>query len=449
MNSILEIIPFTNQCKGSVVIPGSKSISNRALLLSCFSENKVDLHGVLKSQDVDLMISALKSVGIQIKEDWESKKLEVKGCRGIAPIRKQKIEVGNAGTVARFLTAWLAVQEQAEYSLDGSIEMRERPIGQLMEFFQSEGIEINYLGENGFFPFRMNTKKPKTSYWEVDASKSSQMLSALMMIAPLLGESHKIRFPQGTVSKPFLQITSQMIKDFTGDEAYYCGIGNKEIEIVGKYLRSDDFTYLVEPDATAASYFLTLPQIIGGSCEVIGVWDDMLQGDSKYSVILRDQGAKVENGPKGLISHRDKMLKGGKYDFNDISDTFLTLAAISPLLSTPLEIYGIAHTRLQETDRISAMTNELKKLGQEVTETEDSIEIKPNLNKLKKLARNKISIETYEDHRVAMSFGILGSFDLFGTGEPWMEIKNSGCCSKTFPDFFEQLEDLRIESTTL
>ena len=448
MNSILEITPFTNQCKGSVVIPGSKSISNRALLLSCFLENKVDLHGVLKSQDVELMITALKSLGIQINEDWEAKKVEIQGCGGFAPIKNQEIEVGNAGTVARFLTAWLAVQDEAEYSLDGSEEMRERPIGELMGFFQSEGIEVNYLRMNGFFPFRMKTKKIQTSHWEIDASKSSQMLSALMMIAPLSGESRKITFPQGTVSKPFVDITSQMIKKFSGDETYHCKIGSNEIEIVAKYKRKDNFAYLVEPDATAASYFLTLPQIVGGSCEVIGVWDDMLQGDSKYSVVLRDQGARVENGSKGLVSFGDQILKGGKYDFNDISDTFLTLAAISPLLSTPLEIYGISHTRLQETDRISAMVNELKKLGQEVLETKDSIKIRPDLNKLKELARNQVSIDTYEDHRVAMSFGILGSFDLFGKGLPWLKIKNPGCCSKTYPDFFEQLENLRVGSAT-
>jgi 3-phosphoshikimate 1-carboxyvinyltransferase len=448
MSSILEITPFSTQCSGSVVIPGSKSISNRALLLSCFSENKVDLHGVLKSQDVELMIAALKSLGIPIKEDWKSNKVEVQGCGGVAPVRNQKIEVGNAGTVARFLTAWLAVQEHAEYILDGSEEMRERPMGQLLAFFQSEGVKVDYLGNNGFFPFSMRTKKPETSNWEIDASKSSQMLSALMMIAPLLGDSHKITFPQGTVSKPFLQITSQMIKKFSGDKSFHCVIGDKHIDLVTKYLRSDDYSYSVEPDATAASYFLTLPQIIGGSCEVIGVWDDMLQGDSKYSVVLRDMGAKVENGSQGLISHGGKTLKGGKYDFNDISDTFLTLAAISPLLSSPLEIYGIEHTRSQETDRINAMTNELQKLGQDVVETKDSLMIRPDLNKLKENARNQVSIDTYEDHRVAMSFGILGSFDLFGKGLPWLKIRNPGCCAKTYPDFFEQLETLRLKSST-
>jgi 3-phosphoshikimate 1-carboxyvinyltransferase len=157
-------------------------------------------------------------------------------------------------------------------------------------------------------------------------------------------------------------------------------------------------------------------------------------------------GAEINKGENGLISNHKFNLEGGEYDFNDISDTFLTLVAVSPLLKSPLLITGIAHTRMQETDRVKAMAQELKKLGQEVTETQDSLRIVPNLNKLKETARNSIEIETYQDHRVAMSFGVLGSFDLFGTGKSWLKIKNPQCCGKTFPQFFEVLESLRKQS---
>jgi 3-phosphoshikimate 1-carboxyvinyltransferase len=237
-----------------------------------------------------------------------------------------------------------------------------------------------------------------------------------------------------------------MIKEFSGDDDYSCEIEEDKIQIRAQYKRTTDFVYDVEPDATAASYFLTLPQVVGGFCEVHGIWDDMLQGDSAYSDILRTLGAGVTKGTKGLISTNSSKLKGGKYDFNDISDTFLTLAAVSPLLKSPLLITGIAHTRMQETDRVKAMAQELKKLGQEVIEKTDSLEIIPNLNKLKEVARDFVEIETYQDHRVAMSFGILGSFDLFGSGKSWLKIKNPQCCGKTFPDFFEVLEGLRKES---
>jgi 3-phosphoshikimate 1-carboxyvinyltransferase len=237
-----------------------------------------------------------------------------------------------------------------------------------------------------------------------------------------------------------------MIKDFSGDNEYSCIIEEEKLNIRAQYKRTKDFVYKVEPDATAASYFLTLPQVVGGSCELNGIWDDMLQGDSGYSKILRALGAEINKGVNGLISNHKSNLEGGEYDFNDISDTFLTLVAVSPLLKSPLVITGIAHTRMQETDRVKAMAQELKKLGQEVIETHDSLRIIPNLNKLKDAAKNSIEIETYQDHRVAMSFGILGSFDLFGTGKSWLKIKNPQCCGKTFPQFFELLEGLRKQS---
>ena len=446
METVKEILPFTRPCNGSVVIPGSKSISNRALLLSCFSKNQVTLRGVLKSQDVDLMIEALKKVGVDLDVNWNTQELRVQGCKGFAPIKKQNIEVGNAGTVARFLTAWLSTQRNSVYDFDGSEEMRERPIGQLMEFFQSGGVDVNYMRKQGCFPFRTKTQEFKPNDWTVEASKSSQMLTALMMIAPLHGESKTICFPNGTVSKPFLNITSEMIKDFSGDDDYSCEIEEDKIQIRAQYKRTTDFVYDVEPDATAASYFLTLPQVVGGLCEVHGIWDNMLQGDSGYSDILRNLGAGVTQGAKGLVSRKASSLQGGEYDFNDISDTFLTLAAASPLLKSPLLIKGIAHTRMQETDRVKAMAQELKKLGQEVIEKTDSLEIIPNLNKLKEIAKEFIEIETYQDHRIAMSFGILGSYDLFGSGKSWLKIKNPQCCGKTFPDFFDILEGLREKS---
>jgi 3-phosphoshikimate 1-carboxyvinyltransferase len=237
-----------------------------------------------------------------------------------------------------------------------------------------------------------------------------------------------------------------MIKDFSGDDDYSCEIEEDKIQIRAQYKRTTDFVYDVEPDATAASYFLTLPQVVGGFCEVHGIWDNMLQGDSGYSDILRNLGAGVTQGAKGLVSRNASNLKGGEYDFNDISDTFLTLAAASPLLKSPLLIKGIAHTRMQETDRVKAMAQELKKLGQEVIEKTDSLEIIPNLNKLKEIAKEFIEIETYQDHRIAMSFGILGSYDLFGSGKSWLKIKNPQCCGKTFPDFFGVLEGLREKS---
>ena len=447
MSSVLEIIPFESDCLGSVIIPGSKSISNRALLLAALSKCKTSLSGVLKSQDVELMLQALNTLGIKTTENWDSRKIVVEGCGGKIPAKKKSVFVGNAGTVARFLTALLAIQENASYSLDGSLEMRKRPIGQLLTFFQEGGVDVTYEEVHGHFPFALNTGLFNSGKWKVDATKSSQVLSALMMISPLCAKFQTIEFPNGTVSLPFLEITKRMIEDFSGDADFSCQIESEHISIAAQYLRTEDFSYDIEPDATAASYFLTLPLIVGGSCNVIGIWDDMLQGDAKYSNILRLIGGSINSAADGLISSYNNDLVGGEFNFNDISDTFLTLAAVSPLLKTPLKITGISHTRLQETDRVKAMANELKKLGQEVIEKHDSLEIIPNLNKLKESANKGIKIETYEDHRVAMSFGVLGSYNLFGNGKPWLTIENPECCGKTFPDFFEKLETLRRHST--
>jgi 3-phosphoshikimate 1-carboxyvinyltransferase len=203
--------------------------------------------------------------------------------------------------------------------------------------------------------------------------------------------------------------------------------------------KKNNFIYQIEPDATAASYFLTLPHVVGGNCKVLGMKEEMLQGDIGYYNVLNELGACIDFDGEGVKSTNLCTLTGGSFDFIDISDTFLSLAAISPLLNEKLEIYGIEHTRKQETDRVSAMARELAKLGQDVTEKSDRLIIQPDLNKLKTVASNGVEIDTYKDHRFAMSFAILGSFNLFGDGRPWLKIKDPGCCAKTFPGFFDSL----------
>lgn len=449
MMTEIEIKPFQTPCNGSVRVPGSKSISNRALLLSCFNRSTTThLRGILKSEDVEIMINALRSLGINITEDWSQNYLQVEACGGVSPVKHQNIKVGNAGTVARFLTAWLAVQEDASFIIDGSEEMRKRPIGPLLESFIEAGIVVDYAGDQGFFPIKIETQKCTKTDWQVDASQSSQMLSALMMISPLISLSSKISFLNGTVSRPFLEITRKMIQDFSGDQSFQCNLKEKEINIRAKYSRAGRFDYEIEPDATAASYFLTLPQVVGGKCELIGIHEKMLQGDAGFQDILKQMGADINKGERGISSKNEKQktLSGGIFDFNDISDTFLTIAAVSPLLSEKIRIKGIAHTRVQECDRVHAMATELEKMGQGIEQTEDSLLISPDLAKLKILAKKGISVDTYNDHRVAMSFAILGSYNLLGQGKPWLKINNPMCCGKTFPAFFDKLEELRRNS---
>ena len=244
MTTKLDVIPFQEPCKGIVELPGSKSISNRALLLSCFNSSVVtSLSNILKSEDVEIMIAALKGLGVNIKTNWADKTLKVEGCGGIAPVKEQNIQVGNAGTVARFLTAWLLIQKNSNYHLDGTLEMRKRPIRQLLECFKMGGISIDYKLEDGFFPFSIKTENFQCDEWSIDASKSSQILSSVMMISPLLSKKGIINFPTGTVSRPFLEITLNMIKSFSGDENFKCDVNDNRIEIYGSYLRKNNFKY--------------------------------------------------------------------------------------------------------------------------------------------------------------------------------------------------------------
>lgn len=266
------------------------------------------------------------------------------------------------------------------------------------------------------------------------------------MQCPLLGTDVEIGFKQGTVSLPFIKMTLEMMRSFSENEYLNYELNEKSILIKKSKYRQENYDYNIEPDATAASYFLTLPQVVGGVVRIHQLKDVMLQGDIDFFKILNDLGANVYFDETGIVSEQGLPLSGGSFDFNDISDTFLTLAAISPILSSPLELYGIEHTRKQETDRVSAMAKELIKLGQVVIEKPDRLVIHPDLNKLKKVAFDMVSINTYNDHRFAMSFAILGCYDLFGDGRPWLKILNPGCCAKTFPGFFDRLDTTHQDS---
>ena len=439
----LDIAPFVRECDAMIRVPGSKSISNRALILAALCKGKVTLEGMLKSEDVDLMLGALGLLGLRVEKKDEGRTIIIEGCGGELPVRNGKIFVGNAGTVARFLTALLSIQKDAVYELDGSPAMRERPMSELLSFLKKNGASCKFDNLDGCFPFRLSSHGLGETCTDIDATKSSQVLSAILMIAPTINNKYTLTFNGGTVSAPFVDITLSMMRSFSPPESFSSCFSSNYIEIESEGYRTDDFHFMVEPDATAASYFLTLPIAVGGSCQLDGIHEEMLQGDSAYLNVLKKVGVQITKNKCGIESSMTSMANGGTFDFNDISDTFLSLAAVSPLLSSPLTISGIAHTRKQETDRVSAMATELRKLGQSVEESDDQLRIIPNLNILRELAVNGLEIDTYKDHRFAMSFGILGCHDLLGNADPWLKVKDPNCCAKTFPDFFRELENMR------
>jgi len=410
---LLPIRPFTQPARGAVELPGSKSITNRALILAALARGPVLLRGALFSRDTRIMIAALRALGFHVEADETALTIRVEGRGGEIPNREARIDVGNAGTAARFLTAFVCLRPDGIYPFDGDEAMRRRPIGALLEALAMQGARADSTS----FPFTLRTAGLPGGTVELDASESSQMLSALLMVAPHARTPLNVSLKGAAGSKPFVVMTEAMLAQFAAAPAVYD----------------------IEADASAASYYLALPLVAGGTVELGGYRTaGSLQGDVRFAEVLREVGLALD-GSTARFS-RGAARRGVTANFRQFSDTFLTLAAIAPLLDGPTRISGIAHTRKQETDRVAGMARELRKLGQHVIEQEDSLEIHPQP------LTAGVEIETYHDHRFAMSFGILGCHDLHGDGRPWLSIQDPACCGKTFPAFFDLLARLRAAS---
>lgn len=458
---ILPISPFRDFRSARVTPPGSKSITNRALALAALRTGTTRLSGALFSEDTRTMIECLRRLGFRVEADEAARTVEIVGLGGEIPEARAELFVANAGTAARFLTAILALKRGGEYRLDGSAAMRRRPMSGLLDALARLGCAFEFGGEPGHFPFTMRTGGVSARDVVADASASSQILSALMQISPVAGTRNgagtfDVHLKGETVSRPFVEMTAKMIARFGGaiegrGNTFVCGGG----------YGSGDFDYAIEPDATAASYFLILPFVHrSGEVRIDGLDTDGLQGDAAFATELstppRDLLAAATTadaaGTPACVVRAGTATRGFDVDFNAISDTFLTLAAVAPLLDagTPLTIRGVAHTRRQETDRVAAMATELSKIlgAENVAQTEDSLTLTPIARERLRARADaepggRFRIATYRDHRVAMSFGVLGTFDLRGDGSPWIEIEDPACCGKTFPEFFDVLEKLR------
>lgn len=441
---LLPIQPFTRVAQGDVAVPGSKSLTNRALMLSALCKQPVVLSGALFSEDTHLMAEALRKLGFTVDADAGRATLRVAqqdhGFSGSGA----DLFVGLAGTGARFLTALCAAAPRGVYRIDGVEQMRKRPMKGLIDALRSLGAEIRCLGVEGFFPIEIHARGLRGGPVQIDAQESSQLLSALLMVAPLAQKPVEVHL-LGGVRWPFVKMTTRLMEQF----------GQPPVERVGtdriRLFRGADYScssgvYPVEPDASAASYFLALPLVTGGALTLPGLRGpgEGLQGDIHFTSILQRAGLTIESTGEQLTARLlpEAERRGVDQNFAEFSDTFLTLAALAPLLKGPTKISGIAHTRKQETDRVAGMARELIKLGQHVTETEDSLEINP------RPLRSDVVIETYRDHRFAMSFAILGCHDLHRNGQPWLTVKDPSCCAKTFPHFFELLETVRQRSVS-
>jgi 3-phosphoshikimate 1-carboxyvinyltransferase len=438
-----SIIPFDGILDAAVVLPGSKSMTNRALILAALSEGTTLLEGVLDSEDTQVLFEALHQLGLKIEHIPNLRQILVTGTRGIFPNQYANIYVGNSGTTARFLTAVLAFSN-GKYRIYGKPRMHERPIRDLVDALQSLGSEICYDEKNGFPPLSfsgvcqqppatVSGMEQNTKSATVSGSVSSQFLSALLMAAPLAAQSAHVELhvSETLVSKPYIRMTLEMMKSF--------GVTT---EMIGdfetfRFAKGTTYqtpkTYQIEPDASGASYFFAAAAICGGSVTVSGLSRQSLQGDVAFVDCLEKMGCNVQQDDNSITVSRsaEKTLCGISVDMNSFSDTAQTLAAIALFAEGTTEITNIEHVRFKETDRIRDLAAELRRFGAIVDERPDGLRITPP----KQLT--PATVETYDDHRMAMSFAVVG-LRLRG-----VVIKNPECTRKTFPDFFNLLENLK------
>jgi 3-phosphoshikimate 1-carboxyvinyltransferase len=423
---ILPITPFTTAPRGEVGLPGSKSLTNRALLLAAMGQDPVTLTGALFSEDTELMATALRQLGCKVEADANALTLRVSDQDKLFSVPEPvDIFVGLAGTAARFLTAFCAAAPHGVYRLDGVEQMRHRPMAELINGLRELGADIRCTGAEGFFPLEIHAQGLRGGAIELDASASSQLLSALLMVAPLAAEPVSIQL-SGSVRWTYVEMTRRLMEEF-GAQIAPAESGRFEAT---PQPYAPPASHPIEPDASAASYWHALNHVLSGDLTFPGLRapGEGLQGDAAFIEVLQ----RISGIPDNIDLNED---------FKEISDTFLTLAAIAPLRRGKTRITGISHTRAQETDRVAGMARELNRLGQDVIEEHDALTISP-----RPLTPDQV-IETYGDHRFAMSFGILGCHDLRGDGSPWLSIRHPHVCAKTFPHFFKLLDTVRTKSS--
>ncbi|MBK4765400.1 MAG: 3-phosphoshikimate 1-carboxyvinyltransferase [Pantoea sp. Brub] len=421
MQNYLTLQPISH-IQGTVNLPGSKSISNRALLLAAISKGTTILDNLLNSDDIKYMLDALKLLGINYTLFNNGTTCKIFGNAGfLTSLKPLELFLGNAGTVMRPLTAMLCLGSQ-DIILTGEYRMKERPIGHLVDVLLQGGAKIKYLENIKFPPLRLYGGFIGGEF-TIDGSISSQFLTSLLMMAPLAIQDTKLTIKGNLVSKPYIDITLKVMYDFgikVQNQNY------KIFFIKGQQQYSSPGKYLIEGDASSASYFLAAAAIKGGTICVNGVGRKSIQGDIHFANVLEIMGANIQWNDNHISCTKNK-LYGIDMDMNHIPDAAMTIAIIALFAKNPTRIRNIYNWRLKETDRLSAISTELRKIGAEVKEGNDYI----NINPLYKT--HHAIINTYNDHRMAMCFSLLALSD-----KP-VTILNPSCTSKTFPEYFKEL----------
>ncbi len=419
----MRILPIHHPLNATVRVPGSKSLTNRALLIAALADGTTHLTNALFSDDSRYFAKALQILGFDVQLDEANQEMTVTGLGGKIPAKKAELFIGNAGTAARFLSAFLTLGN-GEYLLDGDPRMRERPIGDLIDALTQLGAKLETTDDCP--PVKVTASGLRGGKTTIAGDISSQFLSALLMVAPFAQNPIEITLSTDLNSKPYVDMTISIMRDF-GVEVERRGHEHFTIRPSFFFPRS---SYSIESDASAAACFFAAPAICGGTVKVENISRQSVQGDIGFLDVLTQMGCVVEEADNSILVTRNSSLRGIDVDMRDIPDTAQTLAAIAPFAGSSTRIRGIASARVKETDRIHATCTELARLGVRVEEADDGMTIHP-VEKMRPAA-----IQTYNDHRMAMAFSLIGlRFD-------GVTIENPACVSKTFPNFFEVLDQL-------
>ncbi len=428
----ITLQPFAAPFRASITPPGSKSLTNRALVIAALADGRSTLTNVLFADDTQVMIDGLRALGFDVGANAGKQRVKVKGLAGRIPAKDADIDCGNSGTTIRFLTA-LATLGEGAYRLDGNKRMRQRPIGELVDLLSSLGATIRFEKESGYPPLVVEGHGLFGGATRFPAAHSSQYLSAALMAAPYATTDTVVALEPEQTSWPYVDMTARLMHRF-GVRAIVAldhpGERPKELRVFRGVYQPQD--YAVEPDASGATYFMAAAAIRpGASVTIPGLGDASLQGDIGFGEVLEKMGATVTLDDASVTVNGAERLRGIDIDMSAMPDAAMTLATTALFAEGDTIIRGLHTLRVKETDRLAALETELRKLGADAEATADTLRITPPAT------IQPAAIDTYDDHRMAMAFAVVG------THAPGLTIRGAECVSKTYPRFFEDLESLR------
>lgn len=425
----LKIHPLQAPADADVTVPGSKSITNRALLIAAMAQGETHLTHALFSDDTHYMADALRKLGIDVHADETAQTFTVQGTGGRIPAKSAEMYIGNSGTTARFVTAFLTLGN-GTYTLTGNDRMQERPIKDLTDGLRPLGGIAHCEGkDNACPPVIVIASGLKGGCTTMAGDKSSQYFTALLQVAPYATQDVEIHVEGDLVSKPYIDITAAVMRDF-GVEIQNHNYTTFHIRAGQRYHAR---TYAIEPDASNASYFFAAAALTGGRVKVRHMTAQSIQGDIGFVDVLAKMGCDVRKDPDGIEVRGPKQLSGINIDMNAMSDVVQTLCALAPFASEPVIVRNVSNMRIKETDRIDAIKNELQKLGVHVETQPDGITVYPTTH------IKPATLDTYDDHRMAMSLSLIG------LKTPGIAINDPACVNKTFPTYFDVLDTIRTK----